>query len=77
MRENEENVLMYKMFVDDMYMMLRRRSLVINDEVELADKMNVDFVAQVANRLHHSIHVTTNYPTKNVNNKMLILDLSV
>ena len=64
------DVLMYKRLVDDITMVLRRRNVVINDMMEQADKRNMDFVAQVANSIHHSIQVTTYYPSKNADNKI-------
>ena len=77
LRERGMDVLMYKRLVDDINMVLRRRGVVMDDVMEQADKRNMDFVAQVANSIHHSIQVTTDYPTKNANSKMPILDLGV
>ena len=47
------------------------------DNSEPLDKRNMEFVKAVANEIHQSIQVTTDYPSKNPSNKMPILDLRV
>ena len=73
LNEKGMDVLMYKRLVDDINMILRRRG-VANDGLEPMDKRNMDFVKEVANQILQSIQVTTDYPTKNKNNKMPTLD---
>ena len=58
-------------------MVLRRRYGGDDQGVEPLDKRNMDFVQEVANEVLSSIQVTTEYPSKNVNRKMPILDLNV
>ena len=71
------DVMMYKRLVDDINMVLRRRYGGDDQGVEPLDKRNMDFVQEVANEVLSSIQVTTEYPSKNVNRKMPILDLNV
>ena len=69
-------VLMYKRLVDDVNMVLRKRDP-HNNEHGHADKQNMEFVRDVADEIHPSIQVTIDYPSKNTDGRMPILDLKV
>ena len=77
LKEKGMDVVMYKRLVDDINMVLRRRYGGDDQGVEPLDKRNMDFVQEVANEVLSSIQVTTEYPSKNANRKMPILDLNV
>ena len=47
----------------------------VGDEPE--DKKNMGMVQQIANEIHRSIEVTTDYPSRNEDKKVPILDLRV
>ena len=75
-RLNQEgmDVLMYKRLVDDVNMVVRKRG--VNDDRQM-DKENMEYVQSIANEIHHSIQVTIDYPSKNERGKIPILDLNV
>ena len=77
LKEKGMDVMMYKRLVDDINMVLRRRWGGDDHGVEPLDMRNMGFVQEVANEVLSSIQVTTDYPSKNINRKMPILDLSV
>ena len=76
LQEKGMDVLLYKRLVDDINMLLRMAG-VEGSTSEPLDKQNMEFVKAVANEIHQSIQVTTDYPSKNPSNKMPILDLRV
>ena len=77
LNERGMEVIMYKRYVDDINMVLRKRWGNDDHGSEHLDKKNMDFVQEIANEVLPSIQVTTDYPSKNTNKKMPILDLRV
>ena len=76
-RLNEQGmeVIMYKRYVDDINMILRnnqRENNVLNQ-----DENNMKTVQNIANQIHPSIETTIDYPSRNKDKKIPILDLKV
>ena len=77
-RLNEKGMAVKLYNLDDINMVLRKRGEYDDrEEVGHQDKENMDFVQRVANEILDCIQVTTDYPTKNSDSKMPILDLKV
>ena len=77
MEEAGVDVIMYKRLVDDINLVLRNLGHQSGEVNMSADERDMTFVQGLANRIHQSIEVTVDYPSKNIDRKVPILDLRV
>ena len=78
MEEAGIDVILYKRLVDDVNLVLKRLGVAreeMGDGPE--DEKNMRMVQRIANGIHKSIEVTADYPSRNVDKKVPILDLKV
>ena len=78
MEEAGIDVILYKRLVDDINLVLKRLG-VSREEMEDGpeDERNMSIVQRIANEIHSSIDVTADYPSRNEDRKIPILDLRV
>ena len=78
MEEAGIDVILYKRLVDDVNLVLKRLGVAreeMGDGPE--DEKNMRMVQRIANGIHKSIEVTADYPSRNEDKKVPILDLRV
>ena len=67
----------YKRLVDDINLVMKNRG-VRQQEIDVpCDEYNMTLVQQMANGIHQSIETTVDYPSRNADKKIPILDLKV
>ena len=70
-------VILYKRLVDDINLVMKNRG-VRQQEIDVpCDEYNMTLVQQMANGIHQSIETTVDYPSRNADKKIPILDLKV
>ena len=75
LKEEKIDVLMYRRYVDDINILIKKPDHAMTDSNK--DKYIMNMVREIGNNIHPSIQLTTDVPSNYEDNKMPLLDIKV